>query len=176
MDREALIARLQGIKALADRGDAGERQLAQQKLEELLKKYKLSEDDISDDTQEYFDIRYYQPWEQLLLWQIGYMVLNSTESYGRKAAGRNRMLKVVVFKCTRAQFLEIEYLFSFYRELFQRELNMLLSAFIQKHALFGDPDVASNGKKFTDEELSKMFAMMGTLEDSTPRTAIEMQN
>lgn len=173
MDIKSLAVKL---KALADRGDPGERELAQKKLDELMKKYQLTDEDVSDEIEDYFDIRFYHPWEQLLLWQIGYKVLNSTESYGRRGHGRNRQLKVVVFKCTKAQFLEIEYLFSFYRELFQRELDILLSAFIQKHRLFGIPDDDSEGKKMSDDDLKKMFAMMQNLDDVSPLKAIGMED
>lgn len=173
MDIKSLAVKL---KALADRGDPGERELAQQKLDELMRKYKLTDGDVSDEVEDYFNIRFYQPWEQLLLWQIGYKVLNSTESYGRRGQGTNRQLKVVVFKCTKAQFLEIEYLFSFYRELFQRELDILLSAFIQKHALFGTRKSGEKGKEMSDDDILKMFAMMKNLDDASPLKAIGMED
>lgn len=170
MDAKALAAKLRN---LADSGAPGERELAQKRLDEIMKKYHLTESEVVSEEVRYHDIRFRYPWEQKLLWQIGYMVLNSTDSYERRGPS-NRPRKLVIFHCTDAQAAEIEYLFSYYRDLFQKELNTLVGAFIQKHKLFGNSSKVPK-KEPSEEELAKLWAMYATLDDGSPRRAIEQK-
>ena len=170
MDAKALAAKL---KNLADSGSPGERELAQKRLKEIMKKYHLTESEVVSEEVSYHDIRFRYPWEQKLLWQIGYMVLNSPDSYSRKGPS-NRPRKLVLFYCTDAQAAEIEYLFSYYRNLFQKELDTLVSAFVQKHQLFGN-SIKVPSEEPNEEELAKLWAMYATLDDGSPRKAIEQK-
>lgn len=52
----------------------------------------------------------------------------------------------------------------------------MLSAFIQKHALFGIPKDGAKGKEMSDADLAKMFAMMRNLDDASPLKAIGMED
>lgn len=170
MDINSLAMKL---KALADRGDEGERQLAQQKLDALMAKYNLTEDSILEDVVEFHEFRFYEPWEKRLLMQIGYKVLNSKSVYEQKGLNKHR-LKLVIFKCTDRQALEIEYLFSFYRELFQKEFDFFFSVFIQKHRLFGELPEGEEPDELDSEEAYRMLKMASLMRDDSPLKALEV--
>ena len=54
MNKEDLIKK---IKALADRGIGGEKENAQKLLKELMQKYNINEEEISEDVIKEFDIK-----------------------------------------------------------------------------------------------------------------------
>ncbi len=54
MNKEELIKK---IKALADRGVGGEKENAQKLLKELMQKYNINEEEISEDIIKEFDIK-----------------------------------------------------------------------------------------------------------------------
>lgn len=158
--------RLRNLARLANSGCYGEAQAAQKMLAKLSKKYNLINSDLLDneDIQEqgfaFKNIR-----DRALLAQIIYKVLNNTDIYYY----RSRKSKMYT-KCTNIQAQEIKFLHEFYKQLYEKEEELFFSAFIQKHALFGDgiaeelPD---------DEELLRMTAFMSCMRDDSPLLQIE---
>lgn len=173
MNQEQITALAQKLKALAEKADGNEQALAQQKLNELLSKYNLAESDLEDKA-DYHEFKYKKSWEETLLRQIGYKVLNSTEAYHTKPAGRK--LQEVIFKCTDAQSLEIEYLYSFYKALFEKDLESFLQAFIQKHQLFGTADTETvNHPTLSEEEIFRQAAFQHGMSEARINKAIEQK-
>lgn len=158
-----LVAKL---RALAARGDAGERELAEQKLTEVLKKYNISDETLM--LESFHDFPYKEEWERRLISQVGYKVLDNPDTYTRKRNGRT--LKRVVFKCTEAQAIEIEYLYAFYKELYKKDMADFFSAFVVKHQLFGE---SGEGTEISEEELLKMMRYQSAMRNGTPYKAIE---
>lgn len=56
MTKQQIIDRIMKVKALADRGVAGERIAAQQLLETLMKKYKIDEADLNIEKKDFYII------------------------------------------------------------------------------------------------------------------------
>lgn len=158
-----LVAKL---RALAARGDAGERELAEQKLNEVLKKYNITEESLA--LESFHDFQYKEEWERKLISQVGYKVLDNPDTYTRKRNGRT--LKRVVFKCTEAQAIEIEYLYAFYKELYKKDVADFFSAFVVKHQLFGE---SGEGTEISEEELLKMMRYQSAMRNGTPYKSIE---
>ena len=48
---------LNKLKALAERGVGGEKETAQRKLQELMEKYEIDENDLSDDKKEKYQFK-----------------------------------------------------------------------------------------------------------------------
>ena len=63
---------LNKLKALAERGIGGEKETAQRKLEELMRKYGIEEADLSDEKKEGFKFKYKNKFEKKLILQIAY--------------------------------------------------------------------------------------------------------
>lgn len=171
MNQEQITSLAQKLKALAEKADGNEQALAQQKLNDLLAKYNLAESDL-EDIVDYHEFKYQKSWEELLIRQIGYKVLNRTEAYHTKPSGRK--LKEVIFRCTDSQALEIEYLYSFYKALFEKDFDSFLHAFIQKHQLFGtvDDDFVEHNE-LSMEEIERQRAFVRGMTDERPNKAIE---
>ena len=171
MNQEQITSLAQKLKALAEKADGNEQALAQQKLNDLLNKYNLAESDL-EDTVDYHEFKYQRSWEEILIRQVGFKVLNSTEAYHTKPSGRK--LKEVIFRCTDAQALEIEYLYSFYKALFEKDFDSFLHAFIQKHQLFGTVDDGSvEHNTLSAEEIERQRAFVRGMTNDSPNKAIE---
>ena len=61
---------LNKLKALAERGVGGEKETAQRKLQELMEKYEIDENDLSDDKKEKYQFKYKNEFEKKLIKQI----------------------------------------------------------------------------------------------------------
>lgn len=58
---------LNKLKALAERGVGGEKETAQRKLQELMEKYEIDENDLSDDKKENYQFKYKNKFEKQLI-------------------------------------------------------------------------------------------------------------
>lgn len=163
-------ARIKKIYELAMKGVGGEKEVAQALLNKLLNKYKLNLDNIIDnDAKDIHFYKYHGKFQKTILIQTFYKVTNTAE-YFTRGAERTKL----GIECTASQKVEIDLLYDFYCTLWEKEQKALLSAFIQKHKIFGDSQKdASNSHKYTQEELDKMRSMMNGLSDETPHLRIE---
>lgn len=141
--------RIKKLQALAERGVGGEQETAKKKLEKLLSDNDINSlEDLEDDKVEYFLFSYHGKHEIKLLKQCVYKVLGakadrtSYRSYGYR--------QKIGYFCTRAQKIEIELEFDFYRGVFYDELNTFMDAFIQVQGIF-----PVDAPKYDPEELSK---------------------
>ena len=168
-------ARIKKIYELAMRGVGGEKESAQTLLNKLLDKYKINIEEIIDnEAKDIYFYDYHGKYQKTLLIQTFYKITNSAEHYTMQSpTGRTIRTKLGV-ECTASQKVEIDLLFDFYCTLWEKEQKALLSAFIQKHKIFGDSQKgADNSHKYTQEELDKMLSMMNGLSNETPLLRIE---
>ncbi len=165
-DKKSLLKKLH---ALAERGEAGEREAAKAALERLSKKYGIEIDDLDAEIPKYHEFEFHGDEEKRLLHQIAWKVTNA---HGRcfdlrwNKSGRKCRTRIYIY-CTEAQKLEIEFLFDFYKRIWEQEKLMLYRAFIHKHDIFGESDDTQKSKR-PDYDVNKMAAMMDGLSDETP--------
>lgn len=132
---DELKERLKKIQALAERGVGGEKESAQKKLEKLLAENGMTEADLHEDETHYYLFSYSGgPYRERLLSQIMYKVMGH-ESHFAMYKSKHTRNKFGIY-CTPAQKIEIDLDYEFYCNLFENEVNLLLSAFIQKQELF----------------------------------------
>lgn len=81
MKREKIAEKLKKIKALAERGEGGEKETAMKMYRELAEKYQISEEEIDAEHLEKRWFAYKDEQEEKLLLQIFYKVTGSTEHY-----------------------------------------------------------------------------------------------
>lgn len=161
---------LQKLKALADQGVGGEKINAQRKLAALMRKYNISDEDISDELTQPCEFKYKGARERALLRQVIYKVTNQRNAiygfrYTRTGRPVNNMLGC---DATKAQKLEIDFLFDFYKLLYKKEEETFYSAFIQKHAIFGQLKDGEHPAAIDEEELLKMRLMQQAMSDERP--------
>lgn len=143
---------LQKLKRLAERGVGGEKSSAEDKLEQLMREYNLTEADLSDDAVMLFQFAYLGPHNKRLLEQIFYKVLGPDDfTIYRVKHTRN---KLAVY-CTSAQRLEIELDYNFFSSLLEQEIEDLVGAFIQKQDIFPENVPIQSSTNMTEEELKK---------------------
>nr|WP_314462691.1 DUF2786 domain-containing protein [uncultured Clostridium sp.] len=149
--------RIKKLQALAERGVGGEKDTAKRKLEKLLEDNNIfSLEELDEDKIEYFLFSYKGDHEIQLLRQCVYKVLGaSTDRTAYRTRGTRQKLG---YYCTKAQKLEIELEFEFYRNAFYEELTVFMSAFIQKQGIF-PPDAPKGSIDQLDEKDLKMAMM-----------------
>lgn len=169
---------LKKLQALAERGVSGERETAERKLKELIKKYGIEEEELNEDKIIDFDFKYHSEWEKKLLRQLFYKMFGKAyreKNYIYRYGKGSRTTYGI--QCTKAEGLQLRVEYDFYRELFKEEFDLFLSAFIQKHNLFSlRPEDIPEGHDPTEEELkqyARMQQMMNGMQDKKLNPMIE---
>lgn len=161
MNKQQIIDRIMKVKALADRGTDGERIAAQRLLEELMKKYNITEADIDTEKTDVYVIEagdgvFMNLFNQLYkvkfgrdreIWNISRMAkkdknLLAEEGFGDKNAN-------LAIKCTKAEFLEVKMLFEIYKSDLKEQLNTFMYAYFYKNNLLAP---AEHDKESSKEE------------------------
>lgn len=167
--------RLKKLYALAMRGVGGEKETAQAILDKLLKKYAMTIDDLDEEVIQEYELEYHGKEQDRILMQTVYKVTDEKDTFNHLQytySGRACRTRLRV-RCTAAQKAEIEFLFSFYVRLWEKEKEALLQAFFQKHRIFGNLKEGESGEELSGEELEKMYALMHGLSDEQPLKQIE---
>ena len=170
---------LQKLKALANKGIGGEKQNAERMLNSLMAKYNISEAELSEDKIIEANFTYHGEAQKTILVQIIYIVTNKKDNvyeYINTRTGRKRRT-VIAADVTAAQKIEIEFLFDFYINQYEKEQDAFLKAFIYKHELYGDLDTGDTGEEPTEKadiaEIIKAKGFMRWMEEVTPVRRLE---
>lgn len=167
---------LKKLQALAERGVGGEKETAERKLKQLIKKYGIEEAELSEDKIMDFDFKHHSKWEKQLLRQLFYRMFGReyrSKTYIYRCGQGSRTTYGIA--CTQAEGLQLQIEYDFYRALFEEELELFQSAFIQKHRIF-DPNGGSDNAELTPEEIERilrMQQMMSGMQDKSLNPLIE---
>lgn len=166
---------LKKLQALAERGVGGEKETAQKKLEQLMKKYKIEEEDLSEEQIEDHDFRYHNEFELKLLRQLFYKIVPDYKQHAYTYRYGKGSKSTYGICCTKAQALQIQIEYEFYCALWEEEVEFFMSAFIQKHRIFAmttkKEDV--DDSQMSPEEIERMLAMMAGMKDKSILPMIE---
>lgn len=166
---------IQKIKALAEKGSGGEKINAQKMLAQLMKKYNISETELSDEVLKEFDIQTYNKWEQRLLYQVAYSVYGNIDNSKVILKYTHHKGKFCI-RCTSSEFLEIEAKFNFYRYHFKKQQEIFYDAFLCVNDIY-PPESLVDREKFehrdlTDDDLAALRMARG-IDKSEYRQQIE---
>lgn len=135
---EKTIQRIKKLQALAERGVGGEKTTAQKKLAKLLKDNGINSlDELQKEEYEYTIFSYNGKHEIKLLRQ-----------------------KIGIY-CTKAQKIEIELEFEFYRNVFYEELSTFMDAFIQAQKIFPEDAPVGDYDEFNERDMKIAFMATG---------------
>lgn len=157
---EKTVERIKKLQALAERGVGGEKTTAEKMLQRLLEKNGISTlEELEEDEAEYFLFSYKGRHEIKLLKQCMYKVLGASEKIISYRTRGTRQ-KIGIY-CTKAQRIEIELEFEFYRNVFYEELSTFMDAFIQAQQIF--PPDAPHGSfdEFNARDMKIAFMAQG---------------
>lgn len=101
-----------------------------------------------------------------------------SKSYTYRCGKGSRSIRGV--ECTEAEGLQLQIEYEFYKQLWQEEMGLFWSAFIQKHRIFSmRPEDTGSDEPMTPEkmeEIMRMSQMMGAMQDKTLRPLLETAN
>lgn len=167
---------LQKVRNLAQQGVGGEAENAQKLLDKLMSKYEITEADLDSEEVTTHDFWFTGKYERKLLLQVVHKVTGSLTyyKYTNTLTGRSRRNKIGV-NLTESQFIEVSFLFDFYKELYYEELYYFQKAFIAKHRIYNeDPSTYPDDSSTEDlKESSRISQMMRGLSDKSPIRRIE---
>lgn len=135
MQNNKLEAKLLKIKALAERGEGGEKESALKLYHKLLRKYDIDEKSLQSDELKKRWFAYESDIEENLLVQIFYMVTGDTKYFRRHSPTKGHQCGCI---CTEFEKTEIRFYFEFYKDALQQEMEAFLMAFKLKNHLFPD--------------------------------------
>ena len=125
---------LKKVQALINSPEAGEAAAAKNLLKKLMRKYEISEADLTcqeEETRYEFKTDKHNPWQKKLLCQIIWAVTDKDESFSYK-----KRPEVLFIHTTKAKAFEINFMFEFYKKVFLKDIELMMHAFIQKHTFF----------------------------------------
>ena len=157
---------LKKLKALADAGVDGERDNAQKILDRLLKKYDLTLADIEFDEIKEHAFQFRGKQEREILKQICFKVTDGDRRVYHYRTGIGSK-NTICCECSDAEAIQIRFEFDFYKELWEEELKLFLTAFIVKHEIF-DSKPANCPSTLSAEERMRLHAMVMGLADKRP--------
>lgn len=139
METNRIKERLLKMYALATKGVDGERDAAQRFLDENLKKYGLTIEDLIKDTKDKEKIYWFKVkdrYQRKLLCQIYGAFIAKTQTYSSYGSGEKFDIG---FKVTKKQYIELSLMFDFYqsqwKKEFEKQKEMMFMAFISKHKI-----------------------------------------
>jgi hypothetical protein len=132
-----IIDKLKKIQALAERGIGGEKDTAQRMLDELLKKYDLTIDQLTSEEKERCYFNYRTAEERLVLLQcLGFVCDDGTSQVSFYTL---RAKKRLAFNLTETQRVHLTELYKFHKENIRKEFKEFKKAFsaayMNKHAI-----------------------------------------
>ena len=154
------IQRIKKLQALAERGVGGEKTTAQKKLAKLLKDNGINSlDELQKEEYEYTIFSYNGKHEIKLLRQCMYKVMGAkSDRTAYKPYGRRQKIGIY---CTKAQKIEIELEFEFYRNVFYEELSTFMDAFIQAQKIFPEDAPVGDYDEFNERDMKIAFMATG---------------
>ena len=150
---ETILDKLRKIAALADRGDAGERDNAQAALEKLCARHGVTLDQLLDDAIEPIEIKA-RGIEKQLLTHVAMKIV------GTHKIPHTPTSKSIKFWVTRAQGIDITEAFEHYRRAWVEHRKDAMTVFVNANRLFPDPkdddDDEEDEPPMSPEELARM--------------------
>lgn len=179
MEQSEIIAKINKVKALAERGDAGERESAQLILDRLIKQYGISVDDIDKPEPRkwfYAHIEGYQCKALLVQicaqypdWRNGeegiWISYIPDMPYYKQASIKKWLKENLIFNCntiinaTRAEFLEIMASYTIYQRVLTKQEEAFFFAFLMRNELLLEPKTKKD-KEVSAEDLEMLAAAM----------------
>ena len=166
-------ARIKKLQALAERGVGGEKTTAEKMLQKMLKKNGIkSLEELETDSYEYKLFYYHGKHEKKLLRQCMYKVMG-VDSDRTTYRTKGTRQKIGIY-CTKAQKIEIELEFEFYRNVFYEDLSTFMDAFIQVQRIF-PPDAPKGDIDECNEHDLKMALMAQGIDRRQRQAMIESE-
>lgn len=172
---------LKKLQALAERGVGGEKETAERKMQQLMKKYGIDKLEFEEDKLEEFEFKYSNPQEEQLIRQLFFKMFGKewrSKSYTYRCGKGSKSIRGI--ECTKAEGIQLQIEYEFYKQLWQEEMKLFWDAFIQKHHIFSmRPEDTGSSEPITPErmaEIRRMSQMMDAMQNKTIQPLLETTN
>lgn len=169
-EKEKLL--IEKINKLAKEGVGGEKINAQKKLQELMVKFGIAEEDLESEEKKVF---YYKIPKDEIQYRLFRQVVCSFNPEIMATEPKNNKIGL---QLTAEENIELQARLDFYLKQFEEELETLLIAFVHKHRIFV-PNEAIDDKNdeepMSPEKVAKIVAMMSGMDDTDYKKQIENQ-
>ena len=164
------------LKRLTHSNNIHEAESAQKKLDYIIKKYNISDEELEESDIKKYSFWYHDPMQRKILVQVAYKVLGSLIGKIYSYTGRRGKKIELLVHCTYEQYLEISIQYDFYKELFQEELDVFITAFVMKHNIYPEQSESFRSiNELSDEEFDR-YKTQGMKNESLPHKMIESNN
>lgn len=166
---ESIVEQIKKVKKLAEEGVGGERENAKVLLEKLLKKYKITLDELAEEKKTLYKFKYKTLFEKKILIQCIAKFAPDVENAKLIFDDKGKLrINIIGVELTKIQFLDVEAATKFYSKLFTKELELFYMAFISKHDIFRERDKNELVEESTlsPEEIEAIIHMMNGLSDN----------
>lgn len=162
-DYESILEQIKKVKELAERGIGGEKENAKILLDKLLKKYNISFNEVNNEEKDEYIFNYKTNFDEKILIQC---LLKYSKSDDYLTYKQENKIKI---KLTKLEWLDVEASYDFYKNLFSKEIDLLFTAFINKHDIFREknPNDNSKGKELSEQEMESLINMMKGLSNNS---------
>jgi hypothetical protein len=158
------------LKELADKGIDGERQNASEMLTKFMLKHNINLEDIEAETKKHRRFYTENKAENDILEAVVTRVLNTYEVnfYENRDKRTKQFIQV---ELTDSEFIETEFMFNFYKDIFNKEFTDFCLAFRLSQKLFPQNQGNTQIKEQTPEQRQrnrKLASMMQSIDHKTP--------
>lgn len=152
----SLIEKLRKLQTLSERGEGGEAENATKFLYQLMNKYGISLDEISNETpkRQYYNHKgINQKFVlQIIASEIGNFKYSKLSGKGKKSS--------LSFTCTDSEFKFIVAKINYYWKLLKEEEKLFYKAFIHSNSLYPKPSENDVPRKFTQKDIDEFYKIM----------------
>lgn len=150
-DRNDIIARLMKMKALAERGEGGERAAAESLLSAISEKYGINLDDLEQEAEAEYPLLVGKGWRLSLFIQLAaiirleqygdieaehcHVIVRSRYAWGRGRNPRRTVKHARFFRGTQSQFLELTAKFGILSRDYEAQRKAFYTAFLSRNGL-----------------------------------------
>ena len=174
---ETIIEKLNKIKNLAEKGIAGEALAAKRALENLLKKYNLTMEDLTNDIKKVQCFTAKNTNERAVFLMCCFKIIGADRS--QKIYNYKGKSNTLYLELTDYEYAEISQFYEFHRKNINKEFKIMISTFQQayqcKHDLYSFTKI-EHPKELTVAEIIKIRQLASTMEDVTFYKAIKQSN
>lgn len=165
-----LEERLKKLLNLSEKGIDGEKEAATKILNNLMKKYNITEAQLKSKSVDWYKFRVHNDWELKLLFQTVYMVLG----YGNDYRYIKKSKITYLFELTLEESIEVEYIYSIYKQDLKKEFDLFYQAFISKNNIFpANAPKASDDEPIDYKRAMKIQSFMSGIENSNIHKALK---
>ncbi len=161
------------LKALADRGEGGEKYNAQGHLQRLMKKYHISMEDIEREKRDWLQFRVGRSVARRLFFSVAKSVAGHDVDNCKASV---HYPSKVWLNVTKLEKLEIEAKYDFYFKAYKEQLELFYYTFLRKNRIFHRDREGFRVEDLSPEELEeyrKISKMADTIEEKPFRKALQ---